>query len=423
MTKRAVWILGLALFSLFFGAGNLILPPQLGLNTGELWWLVCLGFGISAVFVPMLGILAHARLQGSIFDFAAKFSPRFSLVYCILIYAIAIALPSPRTAAVTHEMAIAPYLGASSLATSIVYFGLVFLLAMNRSRLGSLIGKWLTPLILLALVLLIGGSLLWPAAVPGASAVEHPLTDGILEGYQTFDAIGALVSGGVILVSLRLEQPQLDVRQRFRAVASAGLLAGLFLFILYAGLILSGAHMQGVMDAESSRTELLTALSVHALGGPGGLVLGVLISLACFTTAVGIVTGTADFFSGRYGNSRRIYLLTTLAGCLLGVIMGQMPVDYIIAVAVPALMLIYPITIVLILLNAMPASWTPVSVFRAVILVTLAFSIPDFLESIGVAVEGNALADWIPLRKFRLAWLLPAALTFGLGKAWVRLRR
>ncbi len=423
MTKRAVWILGLALFSLFFGAGNLILPPQLGLNTGKLWWLVCLGFGISAVLIPMLGILAHARLQGSIFDFAEKFSSGFSLVYCYLIYAIAIALPSPRTAAVTHEMAIAPYLGTSSLSTSIVYFGLVFVLALNRSRLGSLIGKWLTPLILLALVLLIGSSLLWPASALGPSALEHPLTAGILEGYQTFDAIGAMVVGGVILVSLRLEQPQLEFRQRFRAVVSAGLLAGLFLMVLYAGLILSGAHMQGLMGAESSRTALLTALSAHALGGPGGFVLGVLIALACFTTAVGIVTGAADFFSERFGNSRRVFVLTTLAGCSLGVVMGQLPVDYIIAVAVPALMFIYPLTIVLILMNTVPAAWTPVAVFRSVIVVTLAFSVPDFLESIGVAVEGNALADWIPLRKFRLAWLLPALLTYGLGSVWARLRR
>ena len=423
MAKRAVWILGFALFSLFFGAGNLILPPQLGLRSGELWWLVCLGFGISAVLIPMFGILAHARLQGGIFDFGKKVSPGFSLVFSYLIYAIAITLPSPRTAAVTHEMAIAPYLGTGSLGPSLVYFGLVFVLAMNRARLSSLIGKWLTPLILLALMLLIGSSLLWPAASPGPSALEHPLTAGILEGYQTFDAIGALVVGGVILVSLRLEQPQLEFRQRFRAVASAGLLAGLFLLILYAGLILSGAHMQGMLEADSSRTELLTALSAHALGGPGGFVLSVLIALACFTTAVGIVTGTADFFAERFGDSKRVFVLTTLAGCLLGVGIGQMQVDYIIAVAVPALMFIYPLTIILILLNAMPSALTPVVVFRAVVIATSIFSIPDFLESVGTQLAGNPLVEWIPLREFRLAWLLPAVVTYGAGSVWIRLKR
>ena len=420
MTKRGVWILGMALFSLFFGAGNLILPPHLGLNSGAQWGWVFLGFGLSAVAFPMIGIFAHARLQGSIFDFGKKFSPGFSLVYSYLIYAIAIALPSPRTAAVTHEMAIEPYLGTGSLATSILYFGLVFVLAMNRTSLGNLIGKWLTPLILLALVLLIGSSLIWPAASPGPALLEHPLTAGILEGYQTFDAIGALVVGGVILVSLRLEQPQLDVRERFRAVATSGLMAGLFLLILYAGLIYSGAHMQGVVPADSSRTDLLTALSRHALGGIGGLVLSILIALACFTTAVGIVTGTADFIAERFGNSKRVFALATLTGCLLGVIMGQLPVDYIIAVAVPALMFIYPLTIVLILLNALPADWTPITVFRAVVVATLGFSIPDFLESIGMGLEGNALVEWIPLRKYHLAWLLPALLTYGLGRLLAR---
>ena len=107
---------------MFFGAGDLILPPFLGKNAGDDWHWVSIGFFITAVFIPILGILAHARLQGTMYDFGKKVSPIFSTVYCIIVYAISISLPAPRPASVTHEIAISPYFETSSLLTSILYF-------------------------------------------------------------------------------------------------------------------------------------------------------------------------------------------------------------------------------------------------------------------------------------------------------------
>ncbi|WP_338039188.1 branched-chain amino acid transport system II carrier protein [Maribacter litopenaei] len=147
---------GIRLVLPFFGAGNLILPPQLGFKSGDLWWLVTLGFCTSAVLIPLLGILAHAKLQGTIFDFGKKVSPAFSLGYSLVVYAIAIGLPSPRTASVTHEMAIAPFFDSSPLLTSILYFMLVFVFVMNRSKILDVVGKLLTPAILLILIALVG---------------------------------------------------------------------------------------------------------------------------------------------------------------------------------------------------------------------------------------------------------------------------
>ena len=202
-TKETL-VTAFALFSLFFGAGNLILPPLLGFQSGSLWWLVALGFCISAVLIPLCGILAHARLQGTIYDFGKKVSPTFSLVYSFLIYAISISLPSPRTAAVTHEMAIAPLFGSSSLLTSIMYFVLVFVFVMNRSKILNIIGKLLTPAIILILILIIGITLFSFDFTFGETVFERPFSDGILEGYQTFDAIGAVVVGGVIIISIKI---------------------------------------------------------------------------------------------------------------------------------------------------------------------------------------------------------------------------
>lgn len=422
MKRRAVWILGFTLFSLFFGAGNLILPPQLGFRSGSLWWLVNLGFCLSAVAIPMLGILAHARLQGGMIDFAHKVSPVFSLVYCCVVYAISLSLPAPRTASVTHEMAIAPYFSVGPLFTSLVYYGLVFGVAINRSRLSGLIGKWLTPAILLVLLLLIG-NLLWdPPSAPGLPRLAFPFTDGILEGYQTFDAIGAVVAGGVILVSLRLEYPSLTSRERFRAIIGSGQIAGVSLLLLYAGLMVCGAFMNGVADPEISRTGLLNQMIGLALGSGGGYFLSLLIGLACFTTAVGIVTGTADFVKSRFGDSQRAYRITALAGCILGVGIGQLSVDSIIAVALPALMFIYPLTIVLIGLNALPPQYTPPRVFRAVVCTTLVFSIPDFLGSLGLWGQWGRGWEHFPLTGQGLGWLLPAVAAYGLAQGWRKVR-
>lgn len=410
-TKETL-VTAFALFSLFFGAGNLILPPQLGFKSGELWWLVTIGFCLSAVLIPILGILAHAKLQGTIFDFGKKVSPTFSLVYSLIIYAISISLPSPRTASVTHEMAVQPFFDSPSWLTSVVYFVLVFVFVMNRSKILNIIGKLLTPGIIVILLLLIGITTFSFEFDFPLTQFPSPLTDGILEGYQTFDAIGAVVVGGVIIVSINLKHKKGSYEDKKALIRRAGWLAGLGLFLIYAGLILSGALVHGSFELEISRTSLLSGMAKMTLGNTGNLFLSILVSLACFTTAVGIVTGTADFIKSRFSDSNLAYLITAILGCILGVLMGQFDVGYIIAVALPALMFIYPITIVLILLNAAPNRWTSATVFKAVVITTILFSIPDFLGSVGLGEIISSLHTYIPLSQYSLGWVLPAILLF-----------
>lgn len=412
-TKETL-VIAFALFSLFFGAGNLILPPLLGFKSGGLWWLVTLGFCLSAVLIPIFGILAHARLQGTMLDFAKKVSPTFAIVYCYIVYAISISLPSPRTASVTHEMAIEPIFNTSSLLTSIIYFGLVFVFVVNRSKILNIIGKILTPAIILILLLIIGMTTFSFDFQFGNTFFSSPFTEGILEGYQTFDAIGAVVVGGVIIISINLKKKEASFEEKKQMIRKAGWFAGLGLFLIYAGLILTGALMGNEFNADISRTALLSGLSLKTLGSTGNLFLSILVSLACFTTAVGIVTGTADFIKHRFGNSQKAYLFTTILGCVLGVVMGQFDVHYIIAIAVPALMFIYPITIVLILLNVIPEKFASPKIFRAVIIATILFSIPDFLGSIGLGEAISGLQNYIPLSSFSMGWVLPAVVVFVL---------
>ena len=406
---RETLITALALFSLFFGAGNLILPPLLGFKAGESWWLVGLGFGISAVLIPIFGIVAHARLQGTMFDFAKPISPKFSLLYCYLIYAISISLPSPRTASVTHEIAVLPIFESSSLITSLIYFLLVFVFVMNRAILLDVIGKYLTPAILLVLLAIVGITVYQLPFEFGESQFQNPISSGILEGYQTFDAIGAVVSGAVIIVSINLKNGKMSYADKRKRIARAGWLAGLGLFVVYVSLILTGALYRDLFPEGLSRTALLSGISKAALGNAANLFLSVLVSLACFTTAVGIVTGAADFAKSQFPAYKNAYLATALIGSLFGVLMGQFNVAYIIAVALPALMFIYPITIVLIFLNALPSRFTTKFMFKAVVLTTVIFSIPDFLDSLGLGLEWTSI---IPLSGYKMGWVLPSVLVF-----------
>ncbi|MCJ7466842.1 MAG: branched-chain amino acid transport system II carrier protein [Maribacter sp.] len=409
---KETFVTAFALFSLFFGAGNLILPPLLGFKSGDLWWLVALGFCVSAVLIPLFGILAHARLQGTMLDFANKVSPTFSIIYCYIVYAISISLPSPRTASVTHEMAIQPFFDTPPLLTSILYFILVFLFVINRSKILDILGKVLTPGIILILFIIIGITLFSFDFQFGQTTFSNPFSDGILEGYQTFDAIGAVVVGGVIIISIDLKYPKEPFEAKKQLIRRAGWLAGLALFLIYAGLILTGALMNTQFDADISRTALLSSISLATLGSAGNLFLSVLVSLACFTTAVGVVTGTADFVKYRFAGSQNAYLITAIIGSFLGVAMGQFNVAYIIAVALPALMFIYPITIVLILLNVVPNRFASPSVFRAVIIATILFSIPDFLGSVSLLAPKGETFSWIPLNDYSLGWVLPAVTVF-----------
>ncbi|MDT0620582.1 branched-chain amino acid transport system II carrier protein [Croceitalea vernalis] len=415
ITKRNVLVVSFALFSLFFGAGNLILPPQLGFKAGDTWWLVILGFCLSAVLIPIFGILAHAKLQGTMFDFAKKVSPTFSLVYCYLVYAISISLPSPRTASVTHEMGIAPFFGSSSLLTSILYFILVFVFVINRTKILDIVGKLLTPAIITILICIIAQAFLGFDFNFGKTQIESPFTSGILEGYQTFDAIGAVVVGGVIIISINLKDNKIPYDAKKGLIFKAGLFSGLGLFFIYTGLLLTGALMHNEFEADITRTALLSGISLKTLGNTANVFLSILVSLACFTTAVGIVTGTADFVQGQFKKSKHAYLITAIVGCLLGIIMGQFNVGYIIAVALPALMFIYPITIVLILLNVVPNKYATELVFRVVVIATILFSVPDFLGSIGYDESIAGLINWIPLSEYQMGWVLPALVVFVLG--------
>lgn len=418
---KVLLVTSFGLFSLFFGAGNLLIPPLLGYNSGSQWFWVTLGFMITAVVIPILGILAHAKLQGTMYDFGKKVSPWFSSIYCIIVYAISIAIPSPRTASATHEIAIHPAFGTSPLLTSLIYFALVLVFVLNRSKILNILGKFLTPMIVLMLFLVIGIGL-YNSSLANPATFKTPIVSGVLEGYQTFDAIGAVVVGAFIIISLKFKTIDVEAYEAKKSlIKKSGLIAGLGLFVIYAGLISVGAYygteinVDTTLSNDMQRANLLRGISLSALGVFGNTILSVLISLACFTTAVGIIAGTSDYFRGLFNNSNKAYLITAIIACVAGVVVGQLDFHSIIVIAYPILLFIYPITIILIILNVLSEKLASPLVFRAVVITTFIFSIPDVIGFISPSEGLKNLINYIPLAEHSLGWVLPAIITFALA--------
>lgn len=410
--KKDSLIIGLALFAMFFGAGNLTLPPLLGLQQQSAWTWVSLGFIISGVVLPILAIYAHAKLQGSMFDFGKKVSSKFSVIFCIIIYCIAVAIPAPRTAALTHEMSLAPYINISSLFTSSLYFLLVFLVASNRSKITDTIGKFLTPLIVGILIAIVGIG----CSLDTTSIAENPIRlsaffKGFLEGYQTFDAIGGMVIGGVLIISLNLKGYHKFEDKKHLLIRSS-LIAGIALASIYVSLIFLGAKFSHLFSTDITRPELLREISILTLGNIGTVFLSALVGLACFTTAVGIVTGAADYLTQFFKHRNTFKIIIALC-CLIGILIGQLDFNHIIVIAIPVLMVVYPITIVLILLNAIPEKFASKKVFQWVIIITILGSLPDVLYYF--SITKNAISPVISILPFGnegFGWVTPSFVTF-----------
>ena len=294
----------------------------------------------------------------------------------------------------------------------------MLIFALNRSKILNFIGKFLTPLIVLILLVIISVGLFIPHEAINPSALETPLFIGLKEGYQTFDAIGAIVIGGVIIISLNLKGHD-SFEEKKKLIVKSGWIAGFGLFTIYAGLILLGSYfsnevqLSADMSGDMKRAILLRGISLATLGNIGTAFLSILVALACFTTAVGITTGTADYFKELFKGSQKAYVITATVACLIGIIVGQLGFHYIYMIAVPVLKFIYPIAIVLIFLNIAPEKQATPLVFKAVVLITFIFG---FLDMLAHFFPTNAslltFREIIPLGQEDFSWVLPAILTF-----------
>lgn len=413
-TELKLWdilALGFMTFALFLGAGNIIFPPMVGLAAGEQLWPAALGFLLTGVGLPLLTVVALARVGGGMPALTAPLGKAAGIVLGVAVYlSIGPLFATPRTATVSFSMGIAPFVGDTPLHLLLFtcgYFALVLLLSLYPGKLMDNIGKLITPVLILALLVLGGAAFVLPAGALGAASgayVQQPLAEGFLQGYQTMDALGALVFGVVIVNAIRSQGIQ-DARLHTRYAIAAGLIAALGLGLVYVSLVYLGAHSAQLVPDASTGVQVLTGYVQHTFGPVGLWLLAAVILLACLTTGVGLVSACGVYFSQLLPLSYRTVVVSISVFSLGAANLG---LAQLIAIAVPALYTIYPVAIALVALSLLSRCWrTPRRIFRPVLLVALAFGLLDGLKAAG-------LEQWIPTAllsmpgsSMGLGWLLP----------------
>ena len=357
LTKGQMLTVSFMLFSLFFGAGNLIFPPFLGQNAAANTLPAILGFLITAVVLPVLGVIVIARSDG-LDRLARRVDAKFALIFTLLIYlSIGPGLGIPRAASVPFEMAVAPYLpeGANfrvfMLIYSLVFFAAACWLALNPTKLLNRIGHFLTPSLLTLIVFLFISFLIKgqnAVAQPQTAYLDSPLLKGFCEGYQTMDTIAALNFGLVIATTLR----GIGVKENsgvIKYTVISGIVAGSILTMVYGMLTYMGMQSSGIYEIQENGAWTLRCIVYQLFGEFGAILLAAIFTLACLTTCVGLITSISQYFSTlfkRFSYRQFVFGITifSFAVCNQGL-------NAILGISVPVLNAIYPISIVLIVLG------------------------------------------------------------------------
>lgn len=427
LSRNKMLLVSFMLFSLFFGAGNLIFPPFLGQNAGSHTPVAMLGFLATAVVLPVLGVVVVARFDG-LDRLGQQVGKRFAIVFTLLIYlSIGPGLGIPRAASVPFEMAVAPYLpeGANTTVWMLVYSLAFFLVAlwlcMTPGKLVNRIGHFLTPSLLVLLVFLFVCFLFRGEVnvAPSQTAYDAaPFLKGFSEGYQTMDTIAALNFGLVIATTLG-SFGMTEKRDRMRHTVLAGIFAGTILALVYAMLSYMGMCSSGVYAIQENGAWTLRCIVYQLFGAPGAVLLAAIFTLACLTTCVGLINSISQYFSTLFRKiSYRawVYIITffSFLVCNLGLSM-------ILSISIPILNAIYPVSIVLILLGLSHDLWKgnrfayPMTV-AGTAAVSIAFALGDAGLPLGVLGQ---LLHRLPLYRLGFGWVCVAAgmllLSFGVN--------
>lgn len=417
-------VTGLALFAMFFGAGNLIFPVMIGVNAGTSVTPAILGFLGTGVLLPMLGIIAAATSQEGVTGIASRIGKYPGLVFTIVIFlSTGMLYAIPRVATVSFEMAVVPLIdstnpnGVPLFLYTVVFFVVTYLLALNPKGFLDRIGGWLTPaLLVLLIILILTAAFRLPAVLgtPTAEYAETPFATGLLRGYFTMDAIASLVFGIVIISSLRYRGFNTK-SQVFTGTAIAGVIAGVALALIYIGLTIIGTRM-GPFGVDNGAEALARAAT--ELFGTGGVALfGLIAVLACLTTAVGLTGASSQYFRTLFPQISRSVMV--LIHTLVALALANLGLETILDIVAPVNQLIYPVVICVIFIALFDifvpgqlywtyrlAAWLGafVGVFEAL----WSTNLPQFAFL-------RDILDVLPLGSVHMPWVTPALAGFIIG--------
>lgn len=423
MKKFDTLVIGLMLFSMFFGAGNLIFPPVLGAQAGTSYWLAIGGFILTGVGLPFAVLLAVSLVKDGAEEIGNRVHPWFSTIFMVIVYlSIGPFLAIPRNANVAFEMGVKPFLGSSFntsfvlLVFSAVFFGLVYVVSLNPSKMEQYMGRWITPVLLIAMVTLCTVGLInmdGHLQTPTEQYQVNAFSTGFIEGYNTMDALAALAFGIVILSAIK-QRGITDKKQLTKYTLKAALVAGVLLSLVYVSLGLIGGKM-AASGSYASGTDLLTAVSTLLLGSSGKALLGVIFTLACFTTVVGLTVACGQYFSKLL--PKVSYQTVALIVTLIGFTLSNMGLAQILKVSVPFLVTAYPLTIVLTVLTFFSRYYKNIrKVYGSAMLFTGIFAVNSGLTTAGVNFGLlQSVAKALPFASVGLEWIVPALVGTAIG--------
>lgn len=424
---RETFALGFMAFALFLGAGNIIFPPFIGLQAGSHVWAAAAGFLVTGVGLPVLSVIALAKADGemgNIISPVGRIAGNVLIVTCYLF--IGPLFASPRTATVSYELGIAAYTGHSGNTLyyySFVYFATAALVSLFPGKLLESVGQILAPLKIIALIALGGAVLLFPAAplqAPVADYVAAPLSSGIVNGYLTMDTLAGLAFGLVVVNAVRARgmASQVDIT---RHTIKAGIIAGVGLALVYLSLFMLGMKSTALAPDATNGADVLRAFVHHVFGVRGTLFLGVLITLACLVTAIGLTCSCASYFSTLIPFGYRALVLFF---AFLSFVISCAGLDTLIRISVPALIAVYPPFIMLIVMSFVRHRLTqPVGVIAPATVVAFVCGVFDGLCAAGVERLVPAVYTTLPLHGQQMAWLLPAGIVLLLSFSASRISR
>ncbi|WP_273369429.1 branched-chain amino acid transport system II carrier protein [Corynebacterium massiliense] len=360
MTKSRVTTLAAAslmLFSMFFGAGNLIFPPEVGANSGTNFWPAIGGFLLASVILPTLAIIAIAVSGNDVRDLASRGGWLFGMLFSVMAYlSIGAFYALPRTGATAMETAITPLTGwdgaGSSVAFNVIFFAVTLLLAWRPTTIVDTLGKFLTPALVALLFVLIAVAMVTGQRTPAAPMEDyagHPMVTGLFEGYNTMDAISGLAFGIVVIAALRTKGFK-PGKSMVRGTMLTSLFSGALLAVIYLGLAYVAQTVEGSQDYNSGAA--LLADSAHlTMGTVGQVAFSAIVILACLTTSVGLLTATGEFFAALVPKVN--YHYWAVGFTILSLVLAIQGLDTVLLVAVPIITFLYPPAITLIILTVL----------------------------------------------------------------------
>ena len=410
--NKDIIIIGFALFSMFFGAGNLIFPPFIGVTSGSSWLISFLGFVLADVGIILLSINAVAK-AGSFQNVVGKAGKKFGITLeVIMMLCLGPILVVPRTAATTFEMSIVPLTSSiNSILFSILFFGLTFILTIRPTKVMDIIGKFLTPILLLALGILIIKGIISPIGELSNNESNSLFVNGLTQGYQTMDALGIGGVTALIMTSL-ISKGYTDKEENISMALKSALIAGFGLVIVYGGLAYLGATVSTMYDASISQTALLVNITNNLLGRSGIILLGIIVAFACLTTSIGLTSVTAKYFED-VTNKKLKYSHSVAFICIFSSIASNLGVDRIISIAAPILTIIYPVSILLVVMSTFNKFFTKSSVFKCSAYATLLISLLNVIDSLGLSIN---FIHQLPLDSIGFNWVIPAIIAGLIGK-------